>query len=214
MKSDRANTEYAPLTPFLQSLALAAAVGLLAGGATVGQANDLVNGNLDATAIGPQNNPTPTSWSVTASKTISGPHLDGCSSEGWCNILEPGGSGLFFKPFQGAVGDEISVFFYQDLAAAAGTKYTFSGYAAGEANFCAFFNTNTPAPAVVFVIQCLDAASNVLASNTWDLVVAGLPNSGPANMTQFFVPQITAPDNTVTVRAGAFMLNAYGTSTV
>jgi hypothetical protein len=212
MKSARANTEYSPLTPFRKVLPLTAAIGLLACGATVGQANDLVNANLDAVAVGPQNAATPTGWSVDAIKAVSGPFTDGCSSETWCNVQEPDGYGLFFKPFQGTVGDEISVLFYQDLPAVAGTKYTLSGYAAAEANFCGFFSTNTPAPAAVFAIEFLDAANNVIASNALDLVTAGLPNSGPGSMSLFTTPQLTAPANTATVRAGAFLLNAYGTT--
>jgi hypothetical protein len=64
------------------------------------------------------------------------------------------------------------------------------------------------------VIEFLDASSSVLASNGFDLVAAGLPNSGPGSMSSFLytTPGVTAPPNTVTVRAGAFMLNAYGTS--
>jgi hypothetical protein len=101
---------------------------LLALGTVTGQANDLVNANLDQIAVGPQNNPTPVNWSVEAIKALSGAHFDGCSSEPWCNVLDPsGGYGLFFKPFQGAVLDEISVHFYQDLPSSPGTKYTLSG---------------------------------------------------------------------------------------
>jgi hypothetical protein len=212
MKPARINNESSRLTSFRIVFLLAAAVGLFACRAVVCQANDLVNGNLDTTAVGPQNGITPTSWSVTAVKTISGSHPDGCSSESWCNVLEEGGSGLFFKPFQGTVGDEISVYFYQDLPAVAGTKYTLSGYAAAEANFCAFSTTNSPAPAALFAIEFLDASNTVIASNTLDLVAAGLPDAGPGSMTLFTTPQVTAPANTATVRAGAYLLNAYGTS--
>jgi hypothetical protein len=62
----------------------------------------------------------------------------------------------------------------------------------------------------LFVIEFLDASSSVLASNGLDLVAAGLPNSGPGSMSSFLytTPGVTAPPNTVTVRAGAFMLNA------
>jgi len=188
------------------------AIGLLASGSALCQANDLVNGNLDSIAIGPQHNATPAGWSVDASRSLSGPHMDGCSSEPWCNVLDEGGSGLFFKPFQGAVGDEISVFFYQDLPAAPGAKYTLSGYAAGEANFCAFSNTNTPQPTVLFAVEFLDSANQVISSNTLDLVAAGLPDSGSGSMTLFTLPEATAPANTVTVRVGAYMLNAYSTT--
>jgi hypothetical protein len=212
MKSARTNIPYSTSTLFGRALSLTVAVGLLAFGASLGQANDLVNPNLDSTSVGPQANATPTGWSVVATKAVSGAFQDGCSSETFCNVQAPDGYGLFFKPFQGAVGDEISVYFYQDLPASAGTKYTLSGYAAGEANFCAFFNTNTPAPAAVFVVEFLDAASTVIASNALDLVTAGLPNSGPGSMSILTTPQFTAPANTATVRAGAFLLNAYGTT--
>jgi hypothetical protein len=197
-------------------LASIAVLGLVAWGSGVANANDLVNGNLDIFAIGPQNNPTPTGWAVDASKTISGTHFDGCSSEGFCNVLDSGGRGLFFKPFQGnrTAGDLITVHFYQDNPASPGTKYTLSGYAAGEANYCGFFTTNSPAPQTLFVIQFLDASSAVIASNGFDLVAAGLPNSGPGSMSSFLftTPQVTAPPGTATVRAGASMLNAYNTT--
>ncbi len=185
---------------------------LAALGAGVAKANDLANGNLDITEISSQNNPTPTGWIVDASKSVSGTHFDGCSSEPWCNVLDLGGYGVFFKPFQGTVGDEISVRLYQDNPATPGTKFTLSGYAAGEANYSGFFNTNTPAPKTLFVIEFLDAGGNGLVTNVYDLIAAGLPSTGPGGMVQFTTPQVTAPANTVTVRAGASMLNAYGTS--
>jgi hypothetical protein len=200
------------LIPFRKLLSLAAAAGLLTCCATVGQANDLINGSLDAVSLGPQNNPTPTSWSVSANKVLSGAHFDGLSSEPWANVLEIGGQGVFFKPFQGTVGDEITVYLYQDVPAAPNTKYTLSGYAAGEPNFSAFFSTNTLAPQALFVVEFLDAGNNVISSNGLDLVTAGLPSAGPGSMSLFTTPQFTAPANTATVRAGALMQNAYGTS--
>jgi hypothetical protein len=212
MKSAQTKPQCSPSTPFRNALSLVAAAGLLTCGATVGLANDLVNADLDSTAVGPQSGITPTGWSVVATKAVSGAFQDGCSAETFCNVQGPGGYGLFFKPFQGSVGDDISVYFYQDLPAAAGTKYTLSGYAAGEANFCAFFKTNTPAPEALFVVEFLDAGNSVIASNALDLVTAGLPNSGAGSMAIFTTPQFTAPANTATVRAGAFMLNAYGTT--
>lgn len=198
--------------PLGRALSVTVALSLLAFGASLGQANDLVNANLDSTTVGPQANATPTGWSVVATKAVSGAFQDGCSSETFCNVQGPDGFGLFFKPFQGTVADAISVYFYQDLPAVEGTKYTLSGYAAGEANFCAFFNTNTPAPSAFFVVEFLDSANTVIASNALDLVIAGLPNSGPGSMAIFTTPQFTAPANTATVRAGAFLLNAYGTT--
>lgn len=195
----------------LRASAAAMAVLLAAG---VASANELINGTLDTIAVGPQNNATPTGWTVEASKVISGTHYDGCSSEPWCNVLDIGGYGLFFKPFQGAVGDEITVHFYQDNPASPGTKYTLSGYAAGEANYCGFFATNNPPPQTLFVIQFLDAGNSVIASNGFDLVAAGLPSSGPGSMQSFLftTPQVTAPANAAVVRVGASMINAYSTS--
>jgi hypothetical protein len=181
-------------------------------GALTAHANELSNGKLDLTSVGPQSNPTPNGWTVVAEKAASGSHPDGCSSEPWCNVADPGGRGLFFKPFQGQVGDEISVYFYQDVPAFPGTKYTLSGYAAGELNFCGFYQTNTPAPQALFVVQFLDAANNVISSNGVDLVAAGLSTFGPGSMSLFTMPQVTAPPNTAKVRAGAFMLNAYSTT--
>ncbi len=179
-------------------------------------ANELANPNLDTVAIQPggQDRAVPTGWVVEAAKTISGTHYDSCSSEPWCNVLDPGGFGLFFKPFQGdaSAGDLISVRFYQDNPAAPGTKYTLSGYAAGEANYCGFYATNSPAPQSLFVIQFLDASSTVLASNAFDLLALGLPMGGGGSMAQLTTPQVTAPPGTATVRAGAFMLDAYSTS--
>lgn len=193
-------------------MVFATVVGLAVCGTALSQANELANPNLDTVAIGPQNGITPTGWSVEASKAVSGQYFDGCSSEPWCNVQEIGGYGLFFKPFQGQIGDEISVRFYQDVPGAAATKYTLSGFASGEANFCAFFNTNTPAPKVLFVVMFIDAGNNVLASNVFDLVASGLPVGGGGSMALLTTPQYTAPANTATVRAGVFMLNAYGTS--
>jgi len=190
-------------------------LGLMAWG-TLGAnaANVLFNGNLDITAIGPQNNPTPVGWSVDAARAVSGGNFDGCSSEPWCNVQDPDGFGLFFKPFAGQVGDEITVHFYQDNPATPGTKYTLSGYAAGEANYSGFFTTNSPLPHTLFVIQFLDNSSSVIASNGFDLVAGGLPNTGPGSMSsfQYITPQVTAPAGTVTVRAGASMVNTYSTS--
>jgi hypothetical protein len=66
----------------------------------------------------------------------------------------------------------------------------------------------------VFVIAFISASGTLLASNAFDLVTAGLPNTGPGGMASFLytTPQVTAPAGTVTVRAGASLLNAYSTT--
>lgn len=198
------NPQYRNLTVIL---------GLLAAG-TLGAsaANILFNSNLDSVAVGAQNNATPVGWSVNAVKSVSGSHMDGCSSEGWCNIADLGGSGLFFKPFAGTVGDEITVHFYQDNAATPGAKYTLSGYAAAEPNYSGLFTTNSPLPKTLFVVEFLDNTSTVISSNGFDLVVAGMPTSGPGSMAQLTMQQVTAPAGAATVRAGVLMANTYSTT--
>jgi hypothetical protein len=189
--------------------------GLLAGATGIaGAANVLFNANLDDIGLNSQNNPSPNGWSIDASKSVSGAYFDGADSEPWCNVLDTGGSGLFFKPFAGAVDDTLSVRFYQDNPTTPGTKFTLSGYAAGEANYSGFFATNSPAPSTLFVIEFHDSSDAVLASNAFDLVAAGLPNTGPGSMSSFLytTPQVTAPANTAKVRAGAYMLNTYNTT--
>jgi len=198
-------------TTELQSSILA--LGLVAMSGTLACANELSNGNLDTTSIGPQNNPTPTGWQVNAYKALDGIFFDGCSSEGFANVADPGGSGLFFKPFQGTTTphNEISVEFYQDVPGVPAAKYTLSAYAAAEANYCGFLATNSPLPQTLLVVHFLDMFDTVIQSNTYDLVAVGLPVGTGGAAIQFTTPQYTAPAGTVKVRAGASMLNAYGT---
>ena len=193
-------------------LSLTAVLGFVASWTGVAHANLLSNPNLDTTSVGPQTLATPTGWSVTCFKSATGPFNDGCSSESFANVQGPGGTGLFLKPFQGTTTNTLSVIFYQDNPAIPGAKYTLSGYAAAEDNYCGRFNTNSPAPQSLFVVQFLNGANSVLASNAYDLAAAGLPVGVGSAATLFTTPQFTAPAGTVTVRAGASMLNAYGTT--
>ena len=196
----------------LGALALCAAA---AWGMASANANLLFNANLDDTSLSTQLNPSPTGWTIDASKTISGTFFDGADSETWCNVLDTGGYGLFFKPFQGdaSAGDLLTVNFYQDNPATPNTKFTLSFYAAGEANYSGFFKTNSPAPQTVAVVEFLDASGTPIITNQYDLVAAGLPNGGPGSMSsfQYTTPQVTAPANTATVRAGCSIINVYNT---
>jgi len=193
---------------------------LAATGTGVANANDLFNPDLDDIAQGPQFLSTPVAWQIIANKSLSGSYNDGASSETFCNIQQPGGYGLFFKPFAGSTNvnpvldDLITVFFYQDNPSSPGTKVTLSGYAAGEANFCAFLPPppGGTTPLALFVVEFLNGSGGILASNAYDLVANGLPSSGPGGMTLMTTPQYTAPAGTATVRSGTFMINAYGTS--
>jgi len=193
-------------------LALIAALGLSACGVGVANANLLSNGKLDVFSVGPQTLATPTGWSVNAANSATGTNADACSSETFANVQDPGGRGLFFKPFTGTVTNLVSVRFFQDNPAIPGAKYTLSAYAAAEANYCGLFNTNSPAPQTLLVVLFLNSGGTVLASNAYDLAAAGLPTGTGGSATLFTAPQFTAPVGTATVRAGASMLNAYGTS--
>lgn len=163
-------------------------------------------------------NPCPIGWVVYAAKSISNPYgdfMDGGDSETWCNVSppsDPNGYGFFFKPFQGTPGppaDLLSVYLYQDNPATPGTKFTLSGYAACEANYSGLITTNNPPSATLFVVEFLDNSGNIIQSNAYNLVANGMPQSGAGSMAQLTTPQYTAPANTVTVRAGTWMLNVY-----
>lgn len=190
---------------------------------TAGAANVLYNGDLDilgAAGANGQLNPGPDGWVINAQKTLSGAFADGADSETFCNVQQPGGDGLFFKPFQGttnantSLDDLLSVYFYQDNPSSPGTKYTLSGYASCEANFCELVGPapGQAAPTTFFTVQFLDGGGNVISSNVFDLLSNNLSTNGAGAMTQLTTPQYTAPAGTVTVRAGATLLNAYGTS--
>lgn len=201
-------------------LILTALGSLLAWATAASAANVLLNPNLDDIGLTTQVNNCPIGWIVDAVKSVSGTFQDGGDSEPWCNVSppsDPAGYGFFFKPFQGQVGppaDLINVNLYQDNPATPGTKFTLSGYPSGQANYCGYFTTNSPAPATLFVIAFLDSGGNIIQSNFWDLIVGGMPNTGPLVTPdfQYVTTQVTAPPGTVTVRAGATMLNAYSTT--
>ena len=199
--------------------ALLAVLGLAACGTMVANANDLYNGDLDvlgAAGANGQINPGPDGWIINAFKTLSGTFADGADSETFCNVQQPGGYGVFFKPFQGstnansALDDLLTVSLYQDSASSAGTKCTFSGYASCEPNYCGI-QPGSPTTTSFFV-EFLDGNGAGLVTNTFDLVANGLPTAGPGSMALLTTPQYTAPANTVTVRVGVIMANAFGTS--
>jgi len=202
-------------------LTLIAAVSLAACGTV--QANDLYNPDLDvlgAVGANGQVNPGPDGWVINATKSLSGSFADGADSETFCNVQQPGGYGVFFKPFQGqtnanpVLDDLLTVFFYQDNPSSAGTKCTLSGYASCEANFCGLLPAppSGSVPTVAFIVEFLDVGGNGLATNTYNLIANGMHTDGAGDMGQLTTPQYTAPAGTVTVRVGALMTGAYSTS--
>jgi hypothetical protein len=205
-------------------LAASVALGLVILGHGVANADDLYNGDLDilgAPGANGQANPGPDGWSVTCVETLSGAFDDGIDSETWCNYLEPGGYGVFFKPFQGstnanpALDNLISVWFYQDNPSTPNTTYTLSAYAAGQANYSGY-QTNQNAPlfsATGLYVEFLDGSGNPIVTNSYDLIAAGLSDpTDPVPSVQFTTPVYTAPAGTATVRAGAYMINTWNTS--
>ena len=188
----------------LSSLAIAV---LVTGGASFARADLLSNGNLDSVAVGPQTLATPVGWQVTATLSSTGAFNDGCSSEMFANVVDPGGYGLFFKPFQGSGTNLLTVNFYQDNSATAGQSYLFSGWAGAEANYSGLVG-GSPTMSL-FYIQFLNAANTVIGGATLDLAAAGLgvANGQPFNY-KLYSLMATAPLGTVTIRTGAEMINA------
>jgi len=181
------------------------------------------NGNLDrthATEVAPGFFlPKPTGWTYSGSRANTGTFQDGLSSESWAgpaptpattdgNLNGPspegcGGPdcGVFFKPFTGNATDGAATArLFQDNPATPGLTYTLSGWAGAEANFLGNG---------AFGLEFLNAANNVIGSQTLDLNANGLftANGQPFNYKQFNLGGL-APAGAVTVRASVSMLNA------
>lgn len=197
-------------------LSSAVAGGTLALGALVAPVqaqNLLTNGNLDATSVSSQVLATPTGWDIVASRAITGAFNDGASSEPWNNVFDPGGFGLFFKPFTGNLVDgPVSVTFTQTVPASPGLPYTLTGWAGAEPNY---IGLSDPTVQSVFTIEFLNGANTVIGTQTLDLRAAGLGVGAPTPPAAGFAYHpfsLTgiAPAGTASVRAGASMLGAYG----
>ncbi len=193
-----------------RQLALFVTIGLAAFGASVANAA-LINGNLDATSISSQVLATPTGWTAVANLGLTGPFTDGLSSETFANVLDPGGSGVFFKAFQGATTNRITASIYQDNPATPGLTYTLTGWAGAGANY---IGLTDPTVGSQFHIQFLNSANAVIGDTTLNLVlngqhVLGSPNGGNPFGYFDYTLSATAPAGTVNVRALATMVNAY-----
>jgi hypothetical protein len=170
----------------------------------------LSNGNLDNIAVGPQTLATPVGWGINSFEP-TGPFSDGASSETFANVLDPGGYGLFFKPFQGATTNKITVDLYQNNPGSAGVNYTLTGWAGAGANYIGLTDSTVGS---LFYISFLGSSSNVLGGATLNLMTSGLGSGAPTSpATGFgyhpFSLSAVAPAGTVTVQVGAEMINAY-----
>jgi len=189
-------------------LNLIATLGLVAWGTGYAHAQ-LVNGGLNAISVGPQVLATPTGWSVTATRSISGAFTDGASSEPWANSSagDPSGTfGLFFKPFQGNLTDgNLTVNLFQDNPGTPGVSYTLTGWARAEAGYSGLTDPLTTKSQ--FALEFLDAGSSVIGGSVLDLFTAGLGGTDSS-----YSVSATAPAGTVGVRSRVSMIDAYGTS--
>jgi len=189
----------------------------LAAGALCGLAqaqNLLSNPDLDNAAVSTQVLPTPVSWNCSSSRSISGAFTDGMSSEGFCNVLQPGGLGLFFKPFQGNATDgTVSSTMSQSVGGGVpGVQYNLQGWAGAGAGYIGLID---PTVKSEFRLDFLNSSFTVIGSNILDLKAAGLGSgtaTPPASGFGYHLFQLsaTAPAGTLFVRATADMLNAYG----
>jgi hypothetical protein len=182
-------------------------VGLLAA-QTASAQNLLSNPDLDTIAAGDQVLPTPVAgWHVASSKAVEGAFNDGASSETFCNVAQAGGTGLFFKAFQGVTGDHVWTSLYQDVAGTAGNSYSLTGWAGAGA---AYIGLSDPTVGSQFALQFLNSSNSVIGTVTVDLKAGGLgtPNGNPFGYKQFTVSGV-APAGTTTVRSIARMMDAY-----
>ena len=190
-------------------------------------ANILVNGNLDLTQPvdvgGGFIVPKPASWVNNGSRTLTGAFEDEMSSEPWAGPaptpVTTDGTGLpwatgngcdgldcavFFKAFTGnlATGNLASGHLYQDVAATAGTTYTFEGWAGAEANFVA--------EEAVFRLLFFNAGDGFIGGVTLDLFAEGLqtPNGQAFNYKKYSLEAL-APAGTAKVRALVSFINGY-----
>ena len=119
-----------------------AVLGLVAYGAGIARANLLANPDLDTTAVSTQLGATPVNWVAASSKSATGVFNDGLSSEGFANVLQAGGNGIFFKPFQGnlanpnatppTVENLVIARIPRESAAGPGQAFSLTGWAAPE----------------------------------------------------------------------------------
>ena len=164
----------------------AVVVGLISiglGARSASAVNLLGNPDLDVTGTGDQVLATPIGgWHVTSTKSASGPFTDGASSETFANVLQSGGSGLFFKAFQGTLTptvDLVSTTLYQDVTAVAGSQYSLTGWAGAGGGYIGLAD---PTVKSQFALQFYNASNTLLGSSTIDLNLLGL---GAANGNPF-----------------------------
>jgi hypothetical protein len=182
---------------------------------SAGAQNLLTNGNMDTTSVSTQTLATPTGWTASATKSVSGAYNDGMSSESFANVLDPGGNGLFFKPFAGTITptvDKITASISQSQIAIPGQTYTMTGWAGAGAGYIGLTDSTVKSE---FHLKFFNASNVQIGDNVLNLVTAGLgtlPATSPATGFGYHPYSITAtaPAGTLFARVEADMIDAYG----
>jgi len=191
-----------------QKLPLMISMALLACASNVSKADLLVNGNLDAIAVGPQTLATPVGWNIIVSGGAN--TSDSASSEGFANVLYV--NGLFYKTFQGTSNNPVSINLYQNVPGSAGIDYTLTGWAGAGSGYSGF--TAGSGTQSKLSLLFLGSTSNVLGSVSLDLQANGLGQGAPtAPATDFgyhpFTVSGISPVGTVSVQSSLAIINAY-----
>ncbi len=189
------------------------------------QPNLLTNPTLDATAVSSQLLPTPTSWTVAASRANLGVFNDGASSENFAgnpptpdtdNVGTPGTDedfGLFVKGFQGttAAGD-MDVDMTQVVGGITpGTTYFMRGWAGAGAGYSGLIAGSRTQS--LFAMDFLTAGDALISSAVLDLRAAGLGNNPPQpfGYRQYSLSAV-APANTAKIRVRVSVVDAFANS--
>ena len=188
------------------ALSVSLAVVLLLQAESAGQ-NLLVNGNLDDPGI--HESDIATGW------TLEEPSLDSTgtpvNSATFASFADhttegvPGGVGLWYRSFEGGLGDdepfEVDAHLYQDVPGTAGAPYALSAWYRYEANYPGtnpFAVTDT-----ILAMEFLDAGSSVIGS-----VIQNVDDHWPGNSNWFQVSiNGVAPAGTAFVRARSSMIS-------
>ncbi|MAY73241.1 MAG: hypothetical protein CMJ31_00680 [Phycisphaerae bacterium] len=169
----------------------------LAGFAAAASAQNLLtNGDLE---IGADGN-TADGWTLTEpDMDVSGGAVNSAEFVGFANNTMGGARGLWFRSFEGGLGDDepfmVNAILTQDVAGVEGVEYTLSAFSFIEANFTA--------DALLLGIDFLDMGGNVLNSVELDLTTV---NMADATWRQFSVSGI-GDAGTVGIRARAELVN-------
>ena len=177
---------------FMGLVGVSALAGLAAGGGT----NLLQNGDLED---GMDNN-SADGWTLVEPNTdVDGNPTNSAEFVGFANNTPGGERGLWFRSFEGGLGDDepfqVDATLSQTVGGSGGIEYTLSAFSLFEAGFTA--------EALNLSIEFLDGDDNVLGSNTLDLFDVQMND---AMWREFSVSAVSAA-GTESVRVSASMVD-------